>query len=87
MHFNDGYAMGGMYGLWWIFWVALIGVIAYYGWGRPGRRRRGPSETPHEMLRRRMASGELTTEQYEERKALLDRDASGHKWLGWMVDQ
>lgn len=74
MYFNDGYFMGGMHGLWWIFWIALIGVIAFYGWGRPGRRRRGSHDTPRDLLQRRLASGEITAEQYEERKAILDRD-------------
>lgn len=80
MHmFNDGwgYAMGGMHWLWWIFWLVLVGVIVFYGWGRAGEQRRGPRETPHEVLRRRLASGEITPEQYEQRKALLDRDAAG----------
>jgi putative membrane protein len=77
MYFNDGYFMGGMHGFWWIFWLALIGLLAFYGWGRPSERRRGARETPHEVLRRRLANGEITTEQYEERKALLDRDSGG----------
>jgi putative membrane protein len=74
MYFTDGYFMGGMHGLWWIFWLALIGVFVFITWGRPSKRRRGPRETPHEVLRRRLASGEITTVEYEERKALLDRD-------------
>lgn len=76
MFYDNGYLMGGMHGLWWIFWLVLVGVLVLfvYGWGRPGERPRNPRETPHEVLRRRLASGEITTEQYEERKALLDRD-------------
>ncbi|AOW13338.1 hypothetical protein LPB72_09825 [Hydrogenophaga crassostreae] len=46
MYFNDGYFMGGMHGLWWIFWVALVGVIAFYGWGRPSEKRRPPARHP-----------------------------------------
>ena len=63
MFYDGGYFMGGMHGLWWIFWVALIGVLVFYGWGRPSERRRGPRETPHEVLQRRLASGEITPEQ------------------------
>lgn len=33
-----------------------------------------PPESPHAVLRRRLASGALTPQQYEEHKALLDRD-------------
>ncbi|WP_372658848.1 SHOCT domain-containing protein [Hydrogenophaga sp.] len=74
MFYDNGYFMGGMHGLWWIFWVLLIGVLVFYSWGRPGGRRHGPRETPHEVLQRRLANGEITPEQYEERKRLLDRD-------------
>lgn len=74
---GSGYFMGGMHWFWWIFWIALVAVIVFYGWGRPGEQRRRPLETPHEVLRRRLASGEITPDQYEERKALLDRDAAG----------
>lgn len=74
---GGGYFMGGMHWVWWIFWIALVGVIVFYGWGRPSEQRRRPRETPHEVLRRRLASGEITPDQYEERKALLDRDAAG----------
>lgn len=77
MFYDGGFFMGGMHFLWWIFWLALIGLIVFYGWGRPGEPRRRPRETPHEVLRRRLASGEITPDQYEERKALLDRDAAG----------
>lgn len=74
MFYDGGAFMGGMHWLWWIFGVALIGVIVFYGWGRQEQRRR-PRETPHDVLQRRMASGEIAPEEYEQRKALLDRDA------------
>jgi putative membrane protein len=77
--FHDGGfgmgGMGGMFGAWWLFWLLLIGVIAVVAWGRRRQRR----DTPHEVLQRRLASGELTPEDYEKRKALLDRDAPGSK--------
>ncbi|MEO5732407.1 MAG: SHOCT domain-containing protein [Rubrivivax sp.] len=73
--YDSGFHMGGMHGLWWIFWVLLIGVLVYSAWGRPGKQRRNPQEAPHQALQRRLASGEITPEDYEKRKALLDRDA------------
>lgn len=74
--FHDGsYYMGGMHGLWWLFWIVLIGALVYAAWSRPSERRRGSRETPHEVLRRRLASGEIDAQEYEQRKALLDRDA------------
>ncbi len=74
--FHDGaYSMGGMHSLWWFFWLALIGVLVFYGWGSPSEKRRRPRESPLDVLQRRLASGEIGPEQYEQRKALLDRDA------------
>ena len=73
MFYDGAYFMGGMHALWWLFWVVLIAVIVFYGWGKPSVRHR-PRETPHEVLRRRLANGEIAPDQYEERKALLDRD-------------
>ncbi|MFY9509886.1 MAG: SHOCT domain-containing protein [Rubrivivax sp.] len=75
MYFGNGFYMGGMHGLWWLFWIVLIGALVYAAWGRPSGRRRGSTETPHEVLRRRLASGEIDAQEYEQRKALLDRDA------------
>ncbi|MCW5631970.1 MAG: SHOCT domain-containing protein [Rubrivivax sp.] len=76
--------MGGMHFLWWIFWIAIVGVIAWAIWGRARdvkaaetAPRESPHETPHETLKRRLASGECTPEEYERRKALLDRDRGG----------
>ena len=78
MHmFNDSYYMGGMHGGWWLFWVlALLAVGAVL---LLVRQRNGGStgvlrESPDEVLRHRLASGGITTAQYEEHKALLDRD-------------
>ena len=75
MDWDGGYLIGGMDWIWWLFWLALIGVIVFYGWGRPDQRQRGPRESPHEVLKRRLANGEISTEEYEQRKLLLDRDA------------
>jgi putative membrane protein len=75
MFHDGGYYMGGMHGLWWLFWIVLIGALVYAAWGRPLERGRGSRETPHEVLRRRLANGEIDAQEYEQRKALLDRDA------------
>ena len=75
MFYEGGYSMGGMHGLWWFFWLAMIGVLVFYGWGSPSEKRRRPRESPLDVLQRRLASGEIAADQYEQRKALLDRDA------------
>lgn len=63
MFYDGSTFMGGMHILWWIFWVALIGVIVFYGWGRSSQERRRPRDTPHDLLRRRLAGGEIATEE------------------------
>ena len=78
MMFYDGGYMGGMHGGWWIFWLLVIGAALFYVWQRPARRVDGPAdqlqEKPHDVLRRRLASGEITPQQYEEHKTLLGSD-------------
>ena len=67
-------AMWGMHALWWVFWIVL--VVALVTWGRGsggGGRERAPRETPHEILRRRFAHGEIDAQEYENRKAVLDK--------------
>jgi uncharacterized membrane protein len=46
-------------------------VIVFFEWGRQDDRRR----SPHEVLKRRLANGDISAEEYEQRKLLLDRDA------------
>ncbi|MGP1682440.1 MAG: SHOCT domain-containing protein [Giesbergeria sp.] len=75
-YYDGGYFMGGMHWIWWLFWLALIGVTVFYGWGRSNERRPQSRETPHEVLQRRLSNGEVRTDGYEKRKALLDRDTA-----------
>ena len=74
MFYGGGY-MIGMHALWWLFWLVLIVGFLFYGRGRAPHQRHLSRETAHESLRRRLASGEITPADYEERKALLDRDS------------
>lgn len=79
--FHDSAYMVGMHWLWWLLWLPLLGIIFFSPWGRSARRdkpsRETPPETPPEVLRRRLAAGEITPQEYEQCKALLDRDAPG----------
>ena len=72
----DGYHhMWGMHWGWWIFWLVVIAVVVWV----VGRRQAasGPSsppprETALDVLQRRYAAGEISTEEYEERRARLE---------------
>jgi putative membrane protein len=71
MYFGNGFYMGGMHGLWWLFWIVLIAAVWSMRRGVVASgRRRGSTETPHEVLRRRLASGEIDAQEYEQRKGL-----------------
>ena len=67
----------GMHIIWWLVWMGLF--IAFFAMIDPIPRRtarvlRAQLEKPLEILRRRYAAGELTSEEYAERKAVLDRE-------------
>lgn len=76
MFYEGGMFMGGWHWLWWLFWVVLIAGLFFYGWGRPSAQRRRLRDTPLQILQRRLANGEITTDEYEKRKALLERDST-----------
>lgn len=62
---------------WWLFWLALVAAVFIVSRRSRNRRGKRSRETTDDMLRRRLADGEMTTEEYERYKALLDRDPRG----------
>jgi putative membrane protein len=75
MYWGGGY-MIGMHLWWWLVWViVIVAIVMLLLRGGGGLRADRSRETPHETLRRRLANGELTPQEYEARKALLDRDS------------
>lgn len=75
MHFIDG-GVWGMHFLWWLFWLVLIGI--FFG-TRTSQPRHKARETPLQILQRRYAAGELSTQDYEERKKTIERDVPATK--------
>lgn len=71
-YFNDGW-FWGMHLFWWLFWVFLI--VLFFGLITPVPRSKA-RETPLQILQRRYAAGEITTQEYDERKARLESDAA-----------
>lgn len=72
-----GWESGGgwlMMGFGMLIWVALIALVVWLvvraGGQRPGA---GGSESAEELLRRRYASGEIDTEEYQSRLEALRR--------------
>jgi uncharacterized membrane protein len=75
MFAEGGYFAGSMHLLWWMFRLLVADGIVYHIWGRAAEDRRRSRESAHPSLRRRLASGDITAQEHEKRKALLDRDA------------
>ena len=72
MHFYEGYHFGGMHLFWWVLWMILIIWIFLTPWSIPGERR--SSDHPLNILQRKYAAGEMSIEEYEKRKTVLERD-------------
>jgi len=70
---DDGWWFWGMHLFWWLFWVLI--VVAFFSLLRPVPRHK-VRETPLQILQRRYAAGEISTQEYEERKKHLQQDAS-----------
>ena len=73
MSFVDGVWFWGMHVFWWLFWILLISL--FFAVLRPVPRNK-LRETPLQILQRRYAAGEVSTQEYEERKAHLASEPS-----------
>ncbi len=70
--FYYGYHLWGMHLFWWLFWIVLIMIL--FGWFEPVPKKRIRNDSPLGILHRRLASGEITKEEYDERKAIITKD-------------
>ncbi|MHB1843982.1 MAG: SHOCT domain-containing protein [Deltaproteobacteria bacterium] len=73
----------GMHFFWWMFWVAMILIL--FSWAAPVPRStlRLYREDPLGILQRRYAAGEITTDEYDLRKARIERDLRDPKLRGF----
>jgi len=67
--FYDGYHFWGMHIIWWFIWILFIIWIFATPWGYQRTR-----DTSYDILRKRFASGEITKEEYQEAKKVLEAD-------------
>jgi len=69
---HNGYGYGGMF--MWIIVLIVIGVLVYFI--VQARKTKGPAptqnESPQDILKRRLAKGEISREQYEKMKKDLE---------------
>ena len=63
----------GMHILWWLFWIIVISGFFALLTPVPRKKRR---KTPLQILEHRYAASEIGTQEYQERRTRLERDAS-----------
>lgn len=66
--YNGGF--WGMHPLWWVLWIVIIFWIFATPYDIPGQRRR--KDSPLDILKKRFAAGEITAEEYQEKKKILE---------------
>ncbi|MDT7827272.1 SHOCT domain-containing protein [Pricia sp. S334] len=71
MHYFDGH-WGGMHFIWWIVWLILLVWIFFVPYDIPYRK--NENENPNDILKKRFAKGEISKEEYEESKKILESD-------------
>jgi len=84
-------AMWHMHDVGWGWWLLMsVGMVAFWTLvlyaivlvaraAAPGRSRHDDAEAPTEVLRRRLAEGQITVEEYERLRGVLDDDARGRR--------
>jgi putative membrane protein len=70
MIYNNYY--WGMNFIWWFLWIILLFWIFAVPYNIPGQRNK--KDSPLDILQRRFASGEITTDEYNEKRKLLEFD-------------
>jgi putative membrane protein len=63
-----------MHFIWWFIWLSLLFWIFATPYDIPGQRRK--KDTPLDILKKRFAAGEITSNEYNEKKTILEIDTA-----------
>lgn len=66
------YYWWGMNGIWWVIWIVLLVWIFAIPYGIPGQRCR--KDMPLDILKKRLAKGEISKAEYEDLKGYLEME-------------
>ena len=72
MHLYDGH-FGGMHLIWWIIWLIFIVWIFLIPTDIPYQKTK--KDSPLDILKKRLAKGEISKEEYEESKKILKSES------------
>jgi putative membrane protein len=67
--YYDNYEFWGMHFGWWILWIVFLLWIFATPYNIPGQRTQ--KDTPLDLLDKRLASGEISKDEYQELKSIL----------------
>lgn len=70
--YSYNYYFWGMHLIWWFIWIVLIVWIFAIPYDIPGQRKK--KDSPFDILQKRFAAGNITKEEYEEKKKILKSD-------------
>jgi putative membrane protein len=62
----------GMNLIWWILWIVMIVWVFAIPYDIPGQRSR--KNSPLNILKKRYASGKINTEEYNEKKIIIQKN-------------
>jgi len=68
MHYGN---FGGMHLIWWFFWVIMLVWIFATPFDIPGQRNK--RDTPLDILKKRLARGEISKEEFVETKKIFEQ--------------
>ena len=71
-HLYEGGHFWGMHWIWWILWIIILFWIFALPYDVPGQKK--SKNSPLEILKKRYAAGEISSEEFEERKRLLEKN-------------
>jgi putative membrane protein len=70
MMYYYNYQFWGMHLIWWFIWCIFLFWIFALPYDIPGQRAK--KNTPLDILKKRYASGEITKEEYQEKKKIIE---------------
>jgi putative membrane protein len=68
MYYNN-YHFWGMHLVWWFIWCIMLFWIFATPYSIPGQRAK--KDSPLDILKKRFASGEITKEEFQEKKKII----------------
>lgn len=68
----NGHHFGGMHFFWWIIWIIVLIWVFASPYNFLGHRTK--NETSLDILKKRFAKGEITKEEFEEKKKFLEEN-------------